>query len=441
MVRGVSVRIRSVLDANSPATGTLVCGVLLVVALILLAATYLGGHLLTGARSYSDESLYVYFARNIVHGKYAVASQQTDGKYLWHGPGLPLVLAPFAALNLSVHVMRIVGPTSLVLAGIMMWRLLTRWVSPRLAVLGGALLSLFLPFLRLLPQLYSEPLELMFLVATILALTKAYESGQLRWAVVSGLCAGGVVLTRVDEGWVLIIFTVGVLLFAAWKRSRKQIPAVVCVVVACVVCAPWLAHTYSLAHQFPYWASSGGESLYWMASTTPGNTGSWTSTTQALTDPNFAPDRPLFERIAHLPQVERASRLQSAAVRLIRQYPLNFLKHVVENFTRMVFGAPYSFQSSAARLVAYGVPDVALLLLLGWAIFWLRRRFTRLPFSVKALLVVGAVSLVVHLPVSAYTRMNTPMIPGIIAVIALGADGWLRTPQPSAPIVRRSARP
>jgi hypothetical protein len=49
---------------------------------ILVALTFLGGHLLTAAHNQSDEPNYLYFAHNLIHGKYAVAGEQADGSYL-----------------------------------------------------------------------------------------------------------------------------------------------------------------------------------------------------------------------------------------------------------------------------------------------------------------------------------------------------------------------
>jgi Dolichyl-phosphate-mannose-protein mannosyltransferase len=173
----------------------------IIVAILLVGCTLLGGHLLTGSHGESDESAYLYFAHNLIHGEYAVSTQQNDGLYLWHGPGLPLILAPLVALDLSVHVMRLVGPASLLVAGILFMLMLRRWVSGWLALIGGIVLALFPPFLRLLPSLYSEPVALALFVGGLLALVKAHETGRARWCVTSGALVGFSVLTRVDEGF------------------------------------------------------------------------------------------------------------------------------------------------------------------------------------------------------------------------------------------------
>jgi 4-amino-4-deoxy-L-arabinose transferase-like glycosyltransferase len=405
-------------------------------AAISVALTFLGGHLLTAAHNQSDEPNYLYFAHNLIHGEYAVASEQSDGSYLWHGPGLPLVLAPLVAADAGIHLMRLIGPVCLLAAGILFSLLLRRWVSRWLALAAGITLVLFPPFLRMLPKLYSEPLALALLTAAALALAKSQESGRVRWAVLAGFLAGWMVLTRPDVGWILIVGLVLLVGIAAWRRRRSDALSLVCVAVATLVCIPWLTYTASLSHKFPYWESSGGESLYWMAA--PTGDGSWESTPSVLTDPHWSAERPLFEQLAPLPQVTRDARLQNAAIQLIRKHPDTYAHHMLANVSRMVLGGPYSFQATGtARYLLYAVPDLALLAALLASLWILQRRREPTRNTVVSLLVAfAALNLVIHVPVAAYPRMTTVSIPAALTLIALAADSLLR----HAPRVGRGER-
>ncbi len=396
---------------------------------ILVALTFLGGHLLTGSHSQSDEPNYLYFAHNLIHGRYAVASEQSDGSYLWHGPGLPLLLAPLVAADAGVHLMRLIGPACLLAAGILFSLLLRRWVSAWLALAGGIALALFPPFLRMLPKLYSEPLALALLTAAVLALAKSQESGRVRWAVLAGLLAGWMVLTRPEVGWILIIALVLITGIAVWRRRRTDALSLVCIAVATLVCVPWLTYTASLTHKFPYWESSGGESLYWMAA--PTGNGSWESTPSVLTDPHWSAERPLFEQLAPLPQVTRDARLQHAAIQLIREHPGTYARHMLDNLSRMLIGGPYSFEATGAgRYLLYAVPDLALLAAL-LAALWILRGPSRRPRPprtrvISPLVAFATLNLAIHIPVAAYPRMTTLSIPAALTLIALGADSLLR---------------
>jgi 4-amino-4-deoxy-L-arabinose transferase-like glycosyltransferase len=411
--------------------------------LILVACMLFGNHVLAEGHNKSDEAHYLYFARNLTHGRYAVAAKQADGYYLWHSPGLPLVLAPLVAVSAPVHVLRLVGPVAMLLSGIFFWLLLRRWVSPWLALIGGLALALFPPFLRMLPMLYSEPLALMFFVAALLALAKAYEAGAWPWAAASGVLGGLMVLTRLDEGWILVAGLVLAAMLAVWKRRRIDVLNLVCLAVAMLVCVPWLIYTASLSHKFPYWTASGGESLYWMASTTPGSSGSWESPQRALSDPRFAADRPLFARLAPLPQVKRDSELTSTALTLIRHHPVVYLRHVLDNTERMVIDIPYSFTATGKGFLLYGVFDVALMIAVVASLVVLRRRPPpRIPPLVGFMIVFAVLNFAAHALVASYPRMTTLSIPAAFALVALGLDqALLARAQRDAPAQAVAAAP
>lgn len=392
-------------------------------AVVLLLVTFLGEQLVGGAGSQGDEGAYVRFAQDLTHGTYAVASQQKDGLYLWHGPGLPLVLAPLVALHAPVRVLRLVGPISLLLAGVFFWLFLRRRVSWWLALVGGMALALFPPYLRLVPHLFSEPLALMFLMVALWALGNAHESGRFRWSLVSGAALGLMVLTRVEDGWILLAGLVAAIVIAVWRRRRVALLNVVCLAAALVVCLPWLAYTASIAHKFPYWASSGGQSLYWMASPTPGNTGSWVGAREVARQPRWAADLPLFRRLNGLSQVQADAEFQRVAWRLIRRHPDVYLQHVADNLSRMVIGGPYSFQATGRGIYLYGLPNVLLLVALAAAIIVSRRRGSlRLPDAVRLLVIFAVLNFLAHLLVAAYPRMSTLSVPAVLAVIVFAVD-------------------
>jgi hypothetical protein len=160
-----------------------------------------------------------------------------------------------------------------------------------------------------------------------------------------------------------------------------------------------------------------------MASTTPGNTGSWVDAEQVATSRHWLPDRPLFQRVNSMPQVQADAELQRVSLRLIRRHPGVYLEHVADNLSRMVLGGPYSFQPAGRGIYLYGVDDVLLLIALAIAIVVLARRGPpRVPEAVRLLVIFGVLNLLIHLVVAAYPRMTTLSIPAALAVIALGAE-------------------
>jgi 4-amino-4-deoxy-L-arabinose transferase-like glycosyltransferase len=337
------------------------------------------------------------------------------------------VLAPLVALHASVNVLRLVGPISLLVAGVFFWLFLRNIVSRGVALAGGVVLAVFPPFLPLMPHIRSEPVALMFLMAALWALGQAHRSGKKRWALASGLLAGLMVLTRVEDGYVLLAGVLACLVVYTVRRKRTDLLNLICVGAALAVCVPWLAYTESLTHKFPYWASSGGMSLYLMASPTAGNTGSWVNPQIIATDPHWLPDRPLFQRLSNVRQVPADSQFQTIALRLIRHHPGVYLEHVADNLSRMVIGTPYSFESAGKGVYFYGIADVILLIALVIAIVVIRRGGSPgLPSALRVLAIFAVLNFVLHLAVAAYPRMTTLSIPAALGVVALGLEELVR---------------
>src|SRR2546423_11067374 len=82
---------------------------------LLSLSPLLGGYLAAsilrepGPLPSGDEGPFLGLARHILDGHYAVLHSGNAITYLWHGPGLPLFLAPFVALGTPLGVLRLTG--------------------------------------------------------------------------------------------------------------------------------------------------------------------------------------------------------------------------------------------------------------------------------------------------------------------------------------------
>jgi hypothetical protein len=95
----------------------------------------------------SDEVHYLKFAENLTHGFYSGRGPDIN---LWYGPGLPLLLTPFVALNASIELMRLLGAVWLFVAVVLFYFLLRLTVLPRLALAGAMAFGLYWPMFMLL---------------------------------------------------------------------------------------------------------------------------------------------------------------------------------------------------------------------------------------------------------------------------------------------------
>ena len=398
-----------------------------VIGAVMVLFTLISDSILSAAHSVSDEAAYLTYAHNLLRGAYAVAGQQREGLYLWHSPALPLLIAPLVWIKLPIELIRLIGPVCLVGSGLLVTTILRRFVRPRVAIAAGLLLCVYPPFWRLLPQLFAEPPALLLSLAGFEALIRARERRRRGWAIVAGLAFGLTIMFREEYGYLatgVLVLAVLALARPRWRPAAR--PIAVSAAVALVVCVPWLAYTYSKTHVPFYWTAASGESLYWMSTSSPGETGSWQQAGAVLTDPHLAGHRALFRHLLTLPQLQANRELTRVALDNVVQHPGAYLGHVVDNGERIFLGIPFSFQNSTAQNLAfYGLPDVVLLGLALASMALLRRRGAGLPSQLVPVVVFAVVSLAWHLPVAAYPRMATLSIPAFLIVSALGCECWL----------------
>lgn len=398
-------------------------GTFTLLALVFLAVTLLFRH------QQSDEGSYLRFAGHLagLHG---------DGRSLdlWFGPGLPLVLAPFAYFHIGLEAMRVLfGPVVLFLAVLLFYELLKLRVQPTAAFAGAVGLGLYFPFYILLPSLHSEILSVLLMVSFMYSFTRFSDARGPTHLFLASASLGYLALTRPVFGWVLAICLI--ISVAWWQLKRRDHLKRISIVyaLALALCLPWLAYTYSVTHKPFYWASSGGLSLYWMAAPYPGHLGDWHSTGTALTDTRYAADRPEFLKIRGLTTIQMDQALRRDAIRLIRKHPHAYMRHVADNVARLWLNMPFSFTSQKLTSVFYIAPNMLLLFAFSASVcvLWLRRR--RLPAEVEPFFVLLLFGVAIQSLLSAYPRMLAPLVPLLIWTVTFTVDRYVKlTPGPDS---------
>jgi 4-amino-4-deoxy-L-arabinose transferase-like glycosyltransferase len=378
----------------------------------------------------TDEGTYVAYARNLTHGFYAQTHSLNPSAYLWHGPGLPGLLAPLVALHVPLGLMRIlVGPVLLFAAFVVFNRLARLYVSAPTALIATYGLALYLPFFTVVGNIFVEPLATLCFTLAVFFMVRSFRGGRRDhlWA---GVALAVLALSRVEYGYVLLA---ALLLSGVWllvsRRSPMARRGTLATAVALLLCTPWLAYTYSLTSKPFYWGNSGGLSLYWMSA--PGNLGDWHSGKEVFALPQLAADRPLFTALERLKPLDQDQRLQHVAFQNIRNDPAHYLANVVNNVDRLVFNSPYSFTNKNSPLsftrekassVIYAVPNALLLGLLAIALVVAVRMRRQLRAEVLPIAVLVTLGFAVHVPLAGYARFVTPLVPAaawlVIAVLA-----------------------
>jgi len=382
----------------------------------------------------NDEPSYLGYAKSLTaHGLYHAGAWG----YMWHGPFLPVLLAPLVAVHAPVLLMRIlVGPVVLFAALVVFHRLVRPCVrSERTALIATYGLAAYLPFLSVIEVIHVEPLAMLLFTLAAFSIVRSFQ-GHQRDHLWAALCLALLALSRLEYGYVLMA---ALLLSAGWwlfRRSAMARRSTVATAVALLLCTPWLAYTYSVTHKPFYWGDSGGLSLYWMSA--PGNIGDWHMAGETVTYPQLAVDRPVFVELNHVKRLDWDAKLIHIAVQDIKRHPRHYLSNVVANVGRLLFNSPYSAANSKTRglspgtgMMLYAVPNAILIGLLAAATFVAVRVRWRLGPEILAVAALTALGLLVHVPVAAYGRLLIPLVPALAwLVIAVVAPHIRLTPGP-----------
>jgi len=407
--------------------------------LVPLLGLYVAVFALTqpGPMAVNDEAQLLAAAERLLDGRYAVRGTLDDVRWLWHGPGVPLVLAPLVALDLPIAAIRILlGPVLLFVTVAVMYRVLLRHTPPRAALLGALALGLYAPAMQPLRTVHKEPLAMALVALGLLFASRALappDGRTLRLDVsAAGVALGALAMVRLEYGWVLLGLLgasgAGVVVALARRRPARRMPtvrrcaAVLAVGLAC--CGPWLAYTHDVSGRFPYWGNSGGESLFWMSPTGwPGQTGEFHGARTVFEQSALAPARPLFRRLESLAPLQRDLALQRIARANVRARPPAWVRNVAANTARLWLLVPTRPGPPAGAVAMYVLFNTALLIALGWAAAVLvrRRRDGTLPALTGPVAAFAAAGLAIHLIPSADPRMTLPLVPLLVWLVAVAA--------------------
>jgi hypothetical protein len=394
-----------------------------VLGVLLLVAT-----LTNPGRPTGDEGPIIAAAHRLLQGRYAVLGTMDGTKYLWHGPGLPAVLAPLLALGVSLGGLRLTSPLLMFAAVLLFYRLLRLRLSPRGALIGAYSLGLYGPAYYTLGTVAKEPLALLLSISALDGTARYLRYGRRRHAVIAGLSLGALVMTRLEYGWVI---TVALAVGLAWwliarVRSRAapaatRAPrrwALVCA-IGLLACVPWLTYTYAITGHLFYWGNSGGLSLYWMSALGPSPLGEWHAPHTVMHQASLASYRPFFNYLATLKPVQRDLELQHVAIVHALAHPGSYAVNLLANVGRMFVGIPFPFTLPVAVIAGLIIINGALLTGVVAATRSLIRRRARLPREAAPFLVFALLGFGVHLFPTSEPRMVVPLIPVPIWLIGV----------------------
>lgn len=238
-------------------------------AICILALGLRVGEAAAGGEQPPDATAYAQLAESLSDdGRYAFdpgdpqAPPQPASTY---SPGLPLLVAGIYALGgedqtLARIVLALIGALAVPLAF-----LLGRRLAGDVAGLAAALVLAVLPALtEYAGLLMTEPLAATLLIGAVLAVLRASDDGDRRWALVAGLLLGALTLVRA-EFIVLVVLLPLLVLLRRPTRDRVRgaaLPAALIALAAILVIAPWTIRNASALDRFVPVSTGGGKTLY-----------------------------------------------------------------------------------------------------------------------------------------------------------------------------------
>ena len=357
-----------------------------------------------------DEGRYAQYATNLTQGFYTDA-EQVD---LWSGPGYPIVLVPFVALDAPWLAAKLFNAVLLVGALFYFCGTLRLYMPERTALRFTYLFGLYPPLLKESFVLLTEPLMVLVVCGFAYHYCRSRYTDRRAWLQLglAGAYAGGLALTKIFFGYVLVTALLAGAGLYLWKRRAAFRDAAIVYAVALGICVPYLAHTYSLTGKLFYWGTSGGLSLYWMTTPHEGEYGDWHGRALDRHPQLRANHGAFFESIDQLPSVEWDAALRRQALHNLRAHPGSYLRNWVANVSRLFFAFPHSYRDRYSPLIVLiVVPNLVLLGLAGLCAgpTWRHRR--RVPDELWMILLFAAVTLAGSSLLSAYERQLRPVVP------------------------------
>ena len=399
--------------------------------------------------NYGDENRYLKYATNLIHGFYSPAGSFLD---LGNGPGYPLIITPFVALQLPLIWIKLTNAVFYYFSIVLLFKSLIRIVSFNSALIISVIWALYpntfeeLPYV--LPEVFASSLIplLMFSLISAFNEDKAKKTYNYKYIIVSGLTFGYLALTKPIFGYVLLFMIGGAtLLWLITKRNENFQKSFFVLAIAFIITIPWLTYTYHMTGKVLYWSSFGGNNLYWMSSPYENEYGDWSPYPFSYNeiqqvDGTLEKVKSLhqkdFEQIFKSKEAQELyikngkvygnpytgviqdDTLKQIAYRNIMAYPFNFIENCISNAGRIIFNYPsaYTLQkpSTLKRLPVNGT----ILVFAAFSFVITLLNWKRILFPLRFLLFFALLYFGGSLLGSAGPRMFTLIVPILLFWIA-----------------------
>jgi 4-amino-4-deoxy-L-arabinose transferase-like glycosyltransferase len=380
-----------------------------------------------------DEVRYLGFAMNILHGFY---SPPAPDIYLTNGPGYPILIVPFLALNLPLVCITIMNALFYYFSLILVYKALQQFVSIRISLMISLFWAFNINAYQALQYIIAETFTLFLISLIVYNIVKAFNtdnsSGKKKYTFLSGFLIGYLVLTKVIFGYVLLFMLAGsVLLWIFNRRSINHGKGVIILIIALATNVPYLVYTHHLTGKMFYWSSVGGNNLYWMSSPFKSEYGDWFHFEKYATDslsaanqlppakePFISNHQKDYIEIDNYKGIARDDVFKKMAVNNIKSYPLKFVQNCFCNVGRMFFNFPWSYEAQSPRNLLRLPWNGLLIVLMLFCLYPTSINWRKFDYSLQFLLFFALLYFGGSILGSADIRMVTAIAPILLIWIA-----------------------
>lgn len=357
-----------------------------------------------------DEGGYVKYASLLSHGYEFLNGEAT----LWWGPGYPIVLVPFALLQLPWLAAKLLNAFFLFGSIIYFYKTMNLYIENKYATIVTLFLGLYPPLMREVHLLITESLVFFLVCGFLYHFCRLHRELENSWfhLLVSSIYMGYLALTKIFFGYVILAGLLSFLAFFLWRRTDSAKKTTLIYLIALILCIPYLLYTYSRTGKIFYWGTSGGMSLYWMSTSYNANElGSWFSLKNVQDFPELAPHKDFFNKITSLPETAMDDAFKEQAIENITHYPVKYFGNWAANIGRLLFSYPFSYTNQKISTYFYILPNMFIVVLFLLGVYPAISRRKIIPFEIYALLLFALITFGGASLVSAYDRQFRPLIP------------------------------
>jgi hypothetical protein len=387
-----------------------------------------------------DEFRYLSYANNMIQGFYT----DQNNPDLSNGPGYPIILLPFVALNIPLLVPKLLNGIFIFIGVVYFYRTLQFYTKQKYALIFACILGLYPPMLRWIICLYSEAFSFMLMSLFIFHFCHLFQRGKQKWksCILAALFLGFLILTKVIFFHVIVFGAVVLLIiFLLFKIKKSATWASLVLLGAFVFILPYVGYAYSVTGKLFYLGTRGGEILYHRSTPFENEWGNWFSSDkiigQETDDDNTEKDyqdlsnlrtnhRDFYLQLEPLSNMEKDSAFKAKAIENMKEYPLKYSKNTMANVGRFFFNYPYSYQPQKLTTYGYIIPNMFIVVLFMLMLYPALLSIKKIPFELKAILVFALIYGFGMILLGASTRYFTVIVPALAIFIIYGYTNILK---------------